>query len=127
MQRTGAHPARHPSGFSSARSPRHRGPAWAASCRRSSRSPFLLLRQVSIEANDHVDAVQGCTDSWINRRRSRRWASQAGRENARRVAAMDRRDCEAVHGRTVWATPPRREAQGSPIRTMRIGPTRPVP
>ena len=26
IQRTGAHPARHPSGFSSARSPRHRGP-----------------------------------------------------------------------------------------------------
>ena len=34
-QRTGAHPARPPSDFSSAPSPRHRGPFWAASCRRS--------------------------------------------------------------------------------------------
>jgi len=34
-QRTGAVPARHPAGFSSAPSPRHRGPVRAASCRRS--------------------------------------------------------------------------------------------
>jgi hypothetical protein len=41
MQRTGAHPAHHPSDFSSAPSPRHRGPVSAASCRRSSRWHFF--------------------------------------------------------------------------------------
>jgi hypothetical protein len=35
------------------------------------------------------------------RRRSRCRASQPAPENARRVAAMDRRDCESVQGRTV--------------------------
>jgi hypothetical protein len=40
-QRTGAHPARHPAGFSFAPSPRHRGPFRAASCRRSKSSHFL--------------------------------------------------------------------------------------
>ena len=62
-QRPRAHPARDPSGFSSTRSPRHRGPISAASCRRSGRSCLLLPRRVSMCANDRNDAVQGCTDS----------------------------------------------------------------
>ena len=45
-QRPRAHPARAPSGFSSTRSPRHRGPVSAASCRRSSRRRFSPLRQI---------------------------------------------------------------------------------
>ena len=98
-QRPLAHPARAPSGFSSTRSPRHRGPIWAASCRRSSRSYFLLLRQISREGNDRNDAVQGCTDSCTNGRRSRRRASQDSRdqpEGARRwiaAIAKQHRDC----------------------------------
>ena len=57
-QRTGAHPARHASGFSSARSPRHGGGVWAASCRRSNSKSQSLLRTC-------LAAVQGCADSWI--------------------------------------------------------------
>ena len=37
-------------------------------------------RAVSMDANDRNDTVQGCTDSCMNRRRSRRRASQPGRE-----------------------------------------------
>jgi hypothetical protein len=50
-------PARHATG----------GPVSAASCRRSSSNSahLLLMRQTSISANDHIDAVQGCTDSWM--------------------------------------------------------------
>ena len=64
-QRTGAHRARPPSDFSSAPSPRHRGPISAASCRRSnsSGSRLLLLRQFWSDANDRVGAVEGSTDS----------------------------------------------------------------
>ena len=126
-QRPRAHPARAPSGFSSTRSPRHRGPIWAASCRRSSRSQFLLLRQVCRETNDRIDAVQGCTDSWINRRRSRCRASQGAAENVRRGARRMRARRLRAQGCALRRPRRTREAQGSPIRTMRIGPPRPVP
>jgi hypothetical protein len=44
--------------------------------------------------------VQGCTDSWSPAPFAvPSIAGVAG--SARRVAAMDRRDCEAVHGCTV--------------------------
>ena len=52
-------------------------------------------------------------------------AGEAGK--ARRGAAMDRRACEAVHGRTVRATPPRREARGILRRGMRCKTPRSVP
>ena len=95
------------------------GPVRAASCRRSnSKSSFSLI--LSADANDLLDAVQGCTDSWTNAPFA--VPSIAGvAEKARRGAAMDRRACAAVHGRTVCATPQRREAQGSSIRTRRHG------
>jgi len=54
MQRTGAHPARHPAGFSSARSPRHRGPRSAASCRRSNGNGSPLI---SLHTNDFSGCV----------------------------------------------------------------------
>jgi len=39
-----------------------RGPGWAASCRRSQSKPSLRKH---VKANDHGDAVQGWTGSWI--------------------------------------------------------------
>ena len=126
-QRTGAHRARHPAGFSFAPSPRHRGPIWAASCRRSNRSCLSLLRQVCRRANDCFEAVQGCTDSCINRRRSRRRASQASRdqpEGARRWIAALAKQYMDVLSEQPGAGEKRR---GIPIRTMRIGTPRPVP
>ena len=105
------------------------GPAWAASCRRSNsnRSHLLLLRQVSGEAKDCIDAVQGCTDSCMNRRHSRRRASQGTAEEARRGARTMRARRLSAQGRAVSRPRRPREAQSSPIRTMRIGPPRPVP
>ena len=98
------------------------GPVWAASCRRSNGNS---AHKLCAEANDLIAAVQGCTDSWINAPFA--VPSIAGvADQARRGAAMDRRACAAVHGRTVCATPQRREAQGSLIRRRRIRPPRPV-
>jgi len=119
--------------FSSAARRATGGPVWAASgncslrcsnsgihavaCRRSNGNSS---RQSCVETTDLSDAVQGCTDSWINAPFA--VPSIAGvADQARRGAAMDRRACAAVHGRTVCATPQRREAQGSSIRTRRHG------
>jgi len=103
------------------------GPVWAASCRRSNRSHCLFLRQVCPGANDRIGAVQGCTGSCTNRRRSRCRASQGAAENARRGARTMRARRLRAHGRALSRPRRTREAQGSPIRTMRIGPPRPVP
>ena len=127
-QRTGAHPARHPSGFSSARSPRHRGPIWAASCRRS--GPLGLLRSCARsleEANDHNDAVQGCTVSCIDRRRSRCRASQGAAEIARRGARTMRARRLRAQGCALRRPRRTREAQGILPRTMRGKTPRLVP
>jgi len=75
------------------------GPVWAASCRRSksnsSGSHFLLLRQYSGGANDCIDAVQGCTDSWMNgavrgaeHRRGRRKKPEGARAGCARVGCQ---------------------------------------
>jgi len=75
------------------------GSVWAASCRRSnsnsSRSHCLLLRQVCREANDRIDAVQGCTDSWITgavrgaeHRRVRRKLPEGARARCARVGCQ---------------------------------------
>jgi len=118
-QRTGAHRARHPAGFSlhtlaaPQGAPFRRHPAAAATA-------FARLRF----AARHMICPTQCRDARIRglTRRSRCRASQALRRKARRGAARDRRACAAVHGCTVCATPQRREAQGSSIRTMRIEP-----
>ena len=101
------------------------GPVWAASCRRSKcKSSGAQLSR--LDAN--VSPTQ-CRDARI-RGSGAPFAvpSIAGvADQARRGAAMDRRAYAAVHGRTVCATPQRREAQGSSIRTMRIEPPRWAP
>jgi len=92
-----AHRARAPSGFSSTRSPRHRGPVWAASCRRSSSSRLLLPGTVSMCADDLNDAVQGCTDSCTTgsvrgaeHRRVRRKKPEGARAGSARVGCEHR-------------------------------------
>jgi len=123
-QRTGAHPARHPSGFSLRTlaapqgAPFGRHPAAEA---RATARPYSAMTRTACSTK--------CRDARI------RWMSapfavpsiSGVADQARRGAAMDRRACAAVHGRTVCATPQRREAQGSSIRTMRIEPPRWAP
>jgi hypothetical protein len=56
-QRPRAHPARDPSGFSSTRSPRHRGPISAASCRRSkARYSYRPLRSARHSAQQRAES-----------------------------------------------------------------------
>ena len=117
-QRTGAHPARHPAGFflrtlaAPQGAPLGRHPAAEARARAAART--CLASRPTFSLTQCRDArIRGST------RRSRCRASQALRRKARRGAAMDRRACAAVHGRTVCATPQCREAQGILPRTRR--------
>ena len=77
------------------------GPHWAASCRRSNGGSYFCSRGNFLK--EQAVATTQCRDARIHAQPAPfavpSIAGEAG--NARRVAAMDRRDCEAVQGRTV--------------------------
>ena len=108
--------------FSSAARRATGGPVRAASCRRS-RS--YSQPSFGVDANDLCEAVQGCTDSWINAPFAVPSIAGDG-EKGPKGRAHDARASAAVHGGTVSRPRRRREAQGSSIRRMRIEPPRPA-
>jgi len=94
IQRTGAHRVRPPADFSYAPSPCLRGP----------RLGGILPQKQGQELKPSAPTRRGSAGMHgfeDQRHRSRCRASQPVPEIARRGAAMDRRACEAVHGRTV--------------------------
>src|SRR5262249_31494394 len=94
-------------------------PVRAASCRRS-RSHLTASR---VYVSFH--AVQGRTELAPLANAPLAVPSiAAAAGNSPKGRAQEARACAAVQGRTVCAARPRREAQESPIRTMRIGPPR---
>jgi hypothetical protein len=109
-----------PAGLVVRRSPRHKGPVWAASCRRSNSNSSL---RYCVDGFDCAFVGHGWPDSWI----SAPFAVPSiagGGDQGPQGRAHDARASAAVHGCTVSRPRRRREAQGSSIRTMRIEPPR---
>ncbi len=117
MQRTGAHPARHPADFSSARSPRHMGPRLGGILPQNQEHEPRAKHALSLRSV--LGVGQGWPDSWLPAP-SRCRASQATAEIARQGRAHDAR-ASAVGTRVCYQpTPP---APGSaPGRAAAIDP-----